>query len=77
MKKLIDFINNLKAEVIATYIMAGLGIGSILHHLNLHRGDYNNVGLEILFVMIFSYATYTIVKDIRINKKDWTFWLWK
>lgn len=77
MKKLVNFINNLKAETIATFIVGGLGIGSILHHLNLYKGNYNNVGLEILLIMIFSYATYTIVKDIRINKKDWTFWLWK
>lgn len=73
MKKLIDFINNLKAETIATYIMAGLGTGSILHHLNLHKGHYDNVGLEVILVILFSYATYTIVKDIRVNKKDWTF----
>lgn len=73
MKKLINFINNLKAEVIATYIMAGLGISSILHHLNLHKGHYDNVGLEVILVILFSYATYTIVKDIRVNKKDWIF----
>lgn len=73
MKKLIDFINNLKAETIATYIMAGLGIGSILHHLKLHKSNYDNVGLEIILVILFSYATYTIVKDIRINKKNWIF----
>lgn len=77
MKKLINFINNLKAETIATFIIGGLGVGSILHHLKLHKGNYDNVGLEMLLVILFSYATYTIVKDIRINKKDWTYFFKK